>query len=325
MGMFIMEPSLAEGFAVATTDGGHSDSPSSAPQYTIDWALSSPGNVNWPLLVDFSYIALHDMAMIAKSITESFYGVSPQYSYFHGASTGGRQALMLAQRHPEDFNGIICIEFAINWTKFLFSSIWPQFIMDRLGHFPRPCEINAITAAAIAACDELEGVKDGIISLPGLCDFDPHSIIGETFECEGEPLQFSAAAADIIESALVGPRSRTGAFQWYGVTQGFALAGPGYGAAMTDCDEARNCKSSPFPISIVRATHWVMKDPLATRENISHAEWDVIFHSFVNEYNSIIGTVDPGSLRVPSSWRKATFVAWNERPVNPCQWLCRLL
>ncbi|KXH27416.1 tannase and feruloyl esterase [Colletotrichum salicis] len=134
--------------------------------------FTSPGNVNWPLFLDFSHVALHDMAVIGKALTQSFSGTPPKYTYFYGGSTGGRQAYMLAQRYPDDFDGILGFCPAINWDNFQWSPLWAHRVIDKKGIYPRPCEFEAITAAAMKACDRLNGVEDGIISMPSRYFFD---------------------------------------------------------------------------------------------------------------------------------------------------------
>jgi Tannase and feruloyl esterase len=117
------------GYSAVATDGGHlSDvfDPSS-------WALSSPGNVNWVLLQDFAAVALDDAATIGKAVTTAFYGSPPEYSYWSGCSTGGRQGLMMAQRYPSQYDGIIATAPAINWDKAVAGDYWPQLVMNQLG------------------------------------------------------------------------------------------------------------------------------------------------------------------------------------------------
>jgi tannase/feruloyl esterase len=82
---------VSRGYATASTDTGHS-TPGGL------WALNRP-----ELIVDFAYRAIHEMTVKAKAVIEAFYAVGPQRSYFVGCSTGGRQALMEAQRFPNDY------------------------------------------------------------------------------------------------------------------------------------------------------------------------------------------------------------------------------
>lgn len=118
----------SEGFAVVTTDGGHSASA------TIDeWAWASPGNVNWALLLDFSSISLDDAATLGKAAVSAYYGKAPTYSYWNGCSTGGRQGHMMAQRYPEQYDGILATASAKSWGEMLMQEFWPQAVMNELG------------------------------------------------------------------------------------------------------------------------------------------------------------------------------------------------
>ena len=74
----------------------------------------SPGNVNQYLLLDFASVALNDMTVLGKTVTKSYYGIPPKYSYWNGCSTGGRQGLMMAQQYPEQYDGILAACPAIN-------------------------------------------------------------------------------------------------------------------------------------------------------------------------------------------------------------------
>jgi hypothetical protein len=78
--------------------------------------------------------------------------------------------------------------------------------MNKLRVYPSSCEIDAYTAAAIAACDSLDGLKDGIISYPGECNFNPYSMIGKNYtSCDGTVMQYTAAGAIAVEAAWDGP------------------------------------------------------------------------------------------------------------------------
>ncbi|KAH7142655.1 tannase and feruloyl esterase [Dactylonectria estremocensis] len=291
---FTMIPGLVEGYAVTTTDGGHVSDITDAYSTSSSWALSSPGNINWPLLVDFASVALHDMSTVSKAVIKAFYEKEAKYSYFYGGSTGGRQGHMLAQRYPKDFNGLVALMPAINWTRFLWANIWPTFLMDKLGIYPRPCELNAMTNAAITFCDPLDGVEDGIISRPDLCNFDPHDVVGNEFECDGVTSTFTSGAATIAKAAWDGPRSSTGQFQWHGFTYETNISQIGIGPAVTKCDEdGEDCDAVPFAISHVWAKYWLLKDPDFDMRKISHEKWDELFHDSVSQYSSIMNTDDP--------------------------------
>lgn len=107
-----LEEPVSKGYAAATTDGGHS-SPSIFSS-AEPWAQVSHGNVNMYLLQNYASVALYDLTIIGKAIITSFYSQAPKYSYWNGCSGGGRQGLMMAQRYPTTFNGILAAAPAIN-------------------------------------------------------------------------------------------------------------------------------------------------------------------------------------------------------------------
>lgn len=120
----------ADGYAAIITDGGHSmEEVESSPRF---WALTSTGNVDWALLQDFAAIALDDAATLGKDILRAFYGRQQTYSYWNGCSGGGRQGYMMAQRYPEQYDGILATAPAIYWSQFIMAEYWPQLIMNEL-------------------------------------------------------------------------------------------------------------------------------------------------------------------------------------------------
>lgn len=108
-------PVNAMGYSAATTDAGVPDT-LPGTEDASPWALISPGNVNQYNLLNFARRSLHDMTVIGKAVSESFYGSKVQKSYWNGCSTGGRQGLMFAQYYPEDYDGILADAPAIQWT-----------------------------------------------------------------------------------------------------------------------------------------------------------------------------------------------------------------
>jgi Tannase and feruloyl esterase len=164
IGYEAMAGNLKRGYATAATDTGHEGE---APDGS--WAYKHPEKV-----LDFGYRALHETIKNAKQIVEAFYGHGPQRSYFDSCSNGGREALMEAQRFPEDFDGILAGAPANAWTRMLVSGIEVAkvFYGNPAGYIPS-LKIPAIDAAVLAACDAQDGVKDGIVSDPEHCHFDP--------------------------------------------------------------------------------------------------------------------------------------------------------
>lgn len=195
-----MAGAIGEGYSTISTDVGLGSS-----VYATDWALLSPGNVNLYFLQDLASVSLNDMAVIGKSVSASFYGQAPKYSYFSGCSQGGRQGLMLAQRYPDAFDGIAASAPAVNWNNFVFSDFWPSFVMRSRGEFPPACEFDAITDAVIDACDGFDGVVDGVIADLDACCFNPMSVVGKIINCstlDNAPRRISSAAAYITKKAV---------------------------------------------------------------------------------------------------------------------------
>jgi feruloyl esterase len=111
IGYRALATALANGYAAASTDTGHTG-PAANTFATDDATL------------DFAYRAIHETAVAAKRAVDGFYGAAPKFSYFNGCSTGGRQALTAAQRYPDDFTGIVGGAPAIYTTKQAFGQLW---------------------------------------------------------------------------------------------------------------------------------------------------------------------------------------------------------
>ena len=151
-------------YATASTDTGHEGGGTDA-----GWALHHPEKI-----VDFGYRAIHETAVAAKLVIEHFYGEGPRWSYFNSCSNGGRQALMEAQRYPTDYNGIVAGAPANFWTHLLANAVWDiQATLDKPTDYIPAAKLPAIQAAALAACDTIDRVKDGVIEDPRQCHFDP--------------------------------------------------------------------------------------------------------------------------------------------------------
>jgi feruloyl esterase len=154
---------VAHGYAAAATDTGHHAGGTDA-----SWALHHPEKI-----ADFGYRAIHETADRAKAVIFAFYGEAPKRSYFNSCSNGGRQALMEAERYPADYDGIAAGAPANYWTHLLTTAIFNLQAISAPGSAISAAKLPAIEGAALAACDTLDGVKDGVIENPAQCHFDP--------------------------------------------------------------------------------------------------------------------------------------------------------
>ena len=163
---------VSGGFAAVATDTGHQAKPTNS-----DWALGHSEKV-----VDFGYRGIHLAAVGGKRVVEAFYGKAPGHAYFSSCSNGGRQALMEAQRYPDDYDGIIAGAPAIDWTHTWvgLGVVFDRWLAPGPGYLPAN-KIPALHKAVLAACDGLDGIKDGVISKPQRCVFNP-----SVLACKGE-------------------------------------------------------------------------------------------------------------------------------------------
>jgi feruloyl esterase len=172
---------LRRGYAASSTDTGHVG-------VTARFVPGHPEK-----LIDFGYRAVHETALRSKAIIGAAYGTAPRLSYFVGCSGGGRQAFMEAQRYPQDFDGIIAGAPGYNRTDQSFQLIAASQATHRDGaSFIPPEKLAVLHRAALNACDQRDGLLDGLISDPLRCSFDPAVTV-----CKGTD------AADCLTSAQI--------------------------------------------------------------------------------------------------------------------------
>ena len=164
----ISYPALAlavnAGYASASTDTGHE-------------ATDSAWLDDRQRVIDYGYRAIHEMTLKAKAVIDAYYGKAPQYSYFNGCSTGGRQGLMEAQRFPNDYDGIISGAPVNTFTRLHMGQLWtakatlgaPNSVLSR-------DDLTMISKAVVAQCDAADGVSDGVLTDPRTCNFKPSSL-----------------------------------------------------------------------------------------------------------------------------------------------------
>jgi len=153
---------LAAGYAAASTDTGHEGN-------NPDFIVGHPDK-----LADFVHRSVHEMTVAAKGVVNGFYGRAPKYSYWNGCSTGGRQAFTEAQRYPDDYDGIIAGAPAAYVTRLQGVQVWISQQANRNSNSLIPEEkFSLLHNAVLAACDGLDGVKDGVLENPTKCKFDP--------------------------------------------------------------------------------------------------------------------------------------------------------
>lgn len=186
---------LEKNYAVAIGDSGHWGSSS----HDATWAYN-----NRQKEIDWGYRSIHEITRVGKALIEAYYGEPPAKSYFVGCSTGGKQALNEAQRYPEDFDGIICGAPALDYTGLAaIENAWNwQANHDKEGsRIIGPDEAEIIAGAVYDKCDDQDGLKDGIITDPRMCDFDPESLLDEGL---------TRKQVEALEKLYSGPKTSSG-------------------------------------------------------------------------------------------------------------------
>jgi pimeloyl-ACP methyl ester carboxylesterase len=201
-------PMINKGFVMYGSDSGHqggmgrggtvlASGPAGAKP--DDWTLNDEAIRN------LGYMQMkktHDAAMV---IIERIYGERPLFNYYIGGSQGGREGLMVAQRYPEDYNGIIADVPIVNFSTLMLAPELIRIQEKPLENWVTPAKVNAIRAEFLRQCDKLDGLSDGIINnymasraifdvTDGSGPVNPWAALRESNEKDPEPADNSYSA-----------------------------------------------------------------------------------------------------------------------------------
>ena len=213
---------VAAGYAVANSNTGHDNGAEPGSSFAHD---------NRQAEIDFGYRAVHLTTAAGKTLVRAYYGEAPEYAYFEGCSTGGRQGLMGAQRYPDDFDGIVAGAPANHYQDMNAVRVWLLqrmfrddfagalgFDTDGDGRFDSVRKLEILADAVLAACDGNDGVADGVIDDPLGCGFDARRDLAAHFGASmparatgGRPTPASRSARTAVGGLFVpytgnGPR-----------------------------------------------------------------------------------------------------------------------
>jgi feruloyl esterase len=290
IGYAALARALAQGYATASTDTGHSGGSGS-------FALGHPEK-----LIDFAYRAVHEMTVKSKAIVSAYYGNGPKFSYWNGCSSGGKQGLKEAQRFPADFDGIIAGAPANYWTHLVTGSLWIAEAVhkDEASYIPAS-KYPLIHKAVLEACDAMDGVKDGVLEDPTRCRFDP-----KVLECKESDSSMCLTPPQ-VEAArkIYGPAKnpRTGQEIFPGLEPGSELGWGGLAGPQV------------FPIASDHYKYVVFKDP----------NWDWRTINFDTDV-ALADKIDDGMLNATDPDLKAfigrggkllMYHGWNDQLISP--------
>ncbi len=283
----LAEP-LKRGYAAAATDDGHQGGAGAT------WAIGHPEK-----LIDFGYRAVHETSLQSKAIIQALFGRAPSHSYFNGCSDGGREALMEAQRYPEEFDGIIAGAPASDWSHLFTGFVWnARALTETPGSGIPPAKLPIVQNAVMAACDALDGLKDGLLENPRACHFDPSALT-----CKGAeaPDCLTGPQVAALQKIYDGPKNpRTGA----SIFPGYARGTGSRTGRMVSVD----CASFGHVIDSIRFSEVsyygqaVFEDPKWDYRSLNF-DTDVAFGD--QKAGPVLNATNPDLPQLSSEWREA--------------------
>jgi len=316
------DPALMRGFAVVSTDTGHKSH--GGP---FDFSFMKDQQA----YLDFAYLANVQVGAVAKQIIAQHYGKPAAFSYFVGCSTGGREGMILSQRYPTAFNGIVSGAPAMRtglsnlaigrWIPVAFNQIAPKnadgkpIITEAITDSDR----KLIVEALIKQCDAKDGIADGIISDPLACDFDPAVLTcpdGKSENC------LAPAKVAAIKKAFSGPKTSEGvqaypAFLYdtgiaaTGPIRGILSPGPGlFGPVTTamEVDVAKEALAGTQPLVDSTSTNLTTFSANGGKLILYHGDSDPWFSALdTNRYYKDMVAAN-GGLEAASNWSQFYFV-----------------
>lgn len=198
---------LASGFAVVSNDSGHKSTGFDAT-FTEDQEA----------LLNFLYQANATVTVIAKQMVEKYYGKAPHHSYWVGCSTGGREAMIMSQRFPNYFDGIVAgapamrtnfSNLGLRWGASALNSIAPKDAQGKpqTARALSDSDRKLVVDGLLAACDALDGSKDGMVFAPKACKFDP-----QVLACSGAKTDSCLSPEQVVavKKIIAGPTTTKG-------------------------------------------------------------------------------------------------------------------
>ncbi len=194
---------LAQSFAVISTDSGHDNSIDSDPNAQGGEAFGA----DYQARLDFGYNSYDLVTQFGKAAVAMYYGKPPNKSYFMGCSEGGREAMMMSQRFPTYYDGIVAGDPGMQlpklgidgaWTSQAFAAIAPGVDANgipAIGKSFSDPDLMLVRDAILGKCDALDGLADGSVDNFAACQaaFDPATAVNPA---TSRPLLCSGAKTD---------------------------------------------------------------------------------------------------------------------------------
>jgi feruloyl esterase len=175
------ESALGKGYAVIVQDSGHIGNGTAA-----GWLRTPDGKPDRAKIVDFEYRAAHDVTVTGKMFARAYYAEPVRHAYFDGCSTGGRMALLEAERYPKDFDGIIAGDPAMDYRSTLLRFAVQKAALSSPAAYLSPETLRMVDKTVTARCDAIDGATDGLVQNPAACPVKAADLIcrdGATADC----------------------------------------------------------------------------------------------------------------------------------------------
>lgn len=291
---------LQKGYATVGTDTGHRGHPLDA-----SWALN-----NFERIVSFGHKAVHRTTVTSKALIEDYYRGEISRSLFFGCSRGGGQALMEAQRYPEDFDGIVAGAPAYSWTR----ELGARNARLNQAMYPNPDDLSVATitpqkqrligGAVLRQCDAIDGLEDGILNNPLQCDFDVESLA-----CDGEVTGACLSAREVaaaktiyddlyIDGELVFPGYPVGAELYPGGWERWLTGGLQLGGDASDFQEGAVVAAADEPAPVTPNAHLAFGNGVMKYLVFHDPVWDYsqyTFDTFLADVAAVSPTLDATS------------------------------
>jgi feruloyl esterase len=246
-----------------------------------------PRLIKWQVK-DFITDSILAQTQWAKELSRTYYATSVRRNYWNGCSTGGRQGFEMAQKYGELFDGFLVGAPAMNWNRFQTGELWPPVVVNNLlgdAGLP-PAKYNAANAAALAACDGIDGVADGLISEPRRCTYDAAQRLCSVIP--GDANCLSQAEADAINKIWDGPRNQRRQRLWGGIPRGTS-----FGTLLFANPFPIGPGKDPFPFILTWQANWVHENPFFDWKTISLSSFSSEFQLATRKFAEWAATDDP--------------------------------
>lgn len=294
-------PATNAGYVGTGTDTGHNSSITNpvpnpnAPPATVEvppsesgaaFALNPDGTVNHGRIMDYAWRGQHHANLWGQIVAKAYYGRRHERNYFVGCSDGGREGHEMAQRFGDQFDGIVSISPAIHWDRWAFSGGWGNYVANQqLGQNGLDsAKFQDVNRKALAACDAVDGIVDGMIQETRRCTYDARQAVCGQPDASTDPaVCLTPAEAGVVNKIWDGPRSKRGKKLWVGWergTQGVFGITPAATGAPTLFGEQIN-------------RYWVHRDPFFNWRSISEEEFESEQRNLTRQFSQFIGSDSP--------------------------------